>query len=49
MSHKNYRRPVGFRKPVPMKPNKVIVPDSIYDRQKDKRQIEKLVKGYIDG
>ncbi len=49
MPHKNYRRPPKFRKPVSMKPNKVIIPESVYDREKDKRQIKKLIREYTNG
>ncbi len=36
MSHTNFRRKVKIRKPVANKPHKVILPQNIYDRNKQK-------------
>jgi len=37
MAHINYRRKSKIRKPILQKPNKVIPPDSLYDRNKEKK------------
>lgn len=47
MSKINYRRKewkIKVRVPPMLKPNRVIDPDSLYDRQKDKERWKKLVK-----
>jgi hypothetical protein len=31
-----------------MRPGKAILPDSIYDRHKDKQQLEKIIKEYTE-
>lgn len=46
MSHTNYHRPPKIRKPVPRKPNKIIVPDSVYSRKKERVRMQKIIKNY---
>jgi len=42
----NWRRKVKIRKPVPMKPNKFIVPETMYNRKKDKPVLRRVYDYY---
>lgn len=49
MSKMNYRRKdwkIKVRVPPMLKPNKVIDPDSLYDRPRDKEQWRRIVREY---
>jgi hypothetical protein len=44
MGHTNYRRKLKIRKPLLLKPNKVIRPDIIYNRNKEKIKLSDIFK-----
>jgi len=49
MSKINYRRKdwkIKVRVPPMLKPNKVIDPDNLYDRPRDKEQWKRIIKEY---